>query len=403
MAGLRQLRRAESPFVARRARGGRPRRDLGRPAGGGARRPHRVHGRRQAAAPALAGHRGRGVGRRSRGRGARTRRTTPPGRDHGVAAGAARPGSAGAAGRRFCAGRARWRRQGRAPRPAPPGVVDRPGRQPRPRRSTAAALGADAEAADARRLTARQPTASATGGRLRRRHRRRQAPPAGAPAPTRLPAEESLPPPTSAVSSERPRAAAATAAAAPTPPPAAAEGPAATPPQPAEPPHSRAQTAGARASRRPREPVEARRLEQHFVYNSLNAIASLIRTDPARARELLVGFADLSRATDRPADAPSTLGHELAVVRDYLALEQARFGKRLRVEIDVDRALHDRPRRAPARARRRARRRAARHRAPRPGRCALRDRPTRRRRVRRHRDGRRGEPRVLALTTHVTV
>lgn len=89
----------------------------------------------------------------------------------------------------------------------------------------------------------------------------------------------------------------------------------------------------------PAEPVEARRLEQHFVYNSLNAIASLIRTDPARARELLVGFADLSRATDRPADAPSTLGHEVAVVRDYLALEQARFGKRLRVEIDVDRAF----------------------------------------------------------------
>ena len=87
------------------------------------------------------------------------------------------------------------------------------------------------------------------------------------------------------------------------------------------------------------EPLEARRLEQHFVYNSLNAIASLIRTDPSRARELLVGFADLSRATDRPADTPSTLGHELAVVRDYLALEQARFGKRLRVEIDVDRAL----------------------------------------------------------------
>jgi bifunctional non-homologous end joining protein LigD len=86
-------------------------------------------------------------------------------------------------------------------------------------------------------------------------------------------------------------------------------------------------------------PVEARRLEQHFVYNSLNAIASLIRTDPSRARELLVGFADLSRATDRPADTPSTLGHELAVVRDYLALEQARFGKRLRVEIDVDPAF----------------------------------------------------------------
>jgi hypothetical protein len=90
-------------------------------------------------------------------------------------------------------------------------------------------------------------------------------------------------------------------------------------------------------------PVEARRLEQHFVYNSLNAIASLIRTDPARARELLVGFADLSRATDRPAGTPSSLGHELATVGDYLALEQARFGKRLQVEIAVDPALHATP------------------------------------------------------------
>ncbi len=93
----------------------------------------------------------------------------------------------------------------------------------------------------------------------------------------------------------------------------------------------------------PAAEVADRRLEQHFVYNSLNAIASLIRTDPMRARELLVGFADLSRATDRPAGTPSTLGDELSSVRDYLALEQARFGKRLRVEIAVDPALHGSP------------------------------------------------------------
>jgi bifunctional non-homologous end joining protein LigD len=93
----------------------------------------------------------------------------------------------------------------------------------------------------------------------------------------------------------------------------------------------------------PAAAVADRRLEQHFVYNSLNAIASLIRTDPMRARELLVGFADLSRATDRPAGTASTLGDELSSVRDYLALEQARFGKRLRVEIAVDPALHGAP------------------------------------------------------------
>ena len=84
------------------------------------------------------------------------------------------------------------------------------------------------------------------------------------------------------------------------------------------------------------EPVPARRLEQHFVYNALNTIAALIRTDPGRARELLFGFADLSRAADQPGDATSTLDQELDAVRGYLQLEQARFGRRLRVELDLD-------------------------------------------------------------------
>lgn len=90
----------------------------------------------------------------------------------------------------------------------------------------------------------------------------------------------------------------------------------------------------------PPVPESGRRLEQHFVYNSLNTIAALIRTDPARARELLFGFADLSRAADQPGDARSPLGRELEAVRGYLGLEQARFGARLRVEIDVPEALH---------------------------------------------------------------
>jgi hypothetical protein len=99
----------------------------------------------------------------------------------------------------------------------------------------------------------------------------------------------------------------------------------------------------------PQPRTEARRLEQHFVYNSLNTIASLVRTDPTRARELLLGFADLTRATDQalssaePAGATSTLGAELATVQHYLQLEQARFGKRLRSSVDVDPALHPLP------------------------------------------------------------
>jgi hypothetical protein len=79
--------------------------------------------------------------------------------------------------------------------------------------------------------------------------------------------------------------------------------------------------------------VEARRLEQHFFYNALNTIGSLIRTDPARARDLLDDFAGLSRAADRTG--PSTLGRELEAVHEYLRLEQARFGRRLQVAVDV--------------------------------------------------------------------
>ena len=65
------------------------------------------------------------------------------------------------------------------------------------------------------------------------------------------------------------------------------------------------------ATRAVARPVEARRLEQHFVYNALNTIAALMRTDPGRARELLLGFADLNRAADRPEGTPGTLGDEL--------------------------------------------------------------------------------------------
>jgi hypothetical protein len=87
----------------------------------------------------------------------------------------------------------------------------------------------------------------------------------------------------------------------------------------------------------PAEAVEQRRLEQHFVYNSLNTVASLIRTDPGRARELLIGFADLSRAADGPPT--TTLGRELEAVRAYLELERARFGARLEVAVQVDDGL----------------------------------------------------------------
>jgi len=76
-------------------------------------------------------------------------------------------------------------------------------------------------------------------------------------------------------------------------------------------------------------------MEPHFVFNALNTIASLVRTDPDRARSLVLAFADYVRTKlSRPADFV-TLDEELTHVRSYLALEQARFGDQLEVTIDA--------------------------------------------------------------------
>jgi two-component system LytT family sensor kinase len=76
-------------------------------------------------------------------------------------------------------------------------------------------------------------------------------------------------------------------------------------------------------------------ISPHFIYNSLAAIASFVRTDPERARELLLEFADFTRYALRRGGAFTTLAEELRNVERYLALEQARFGERLRISLLV--------------------------------------------------------------------
>ena len=71
-------------------------------------------------------------------------------------------------------------------------------------------------------------------------------------------------------------------------------------------------------------------ISPHFIYNSLSAIASFVRTDPDRARELLLEFADFTRYSFRRHGEFTTLAEELRSVERYLLLEQARFGDRLR-------------------------------------------------------------------------
>ncbi|MBC7633682.1 histidine kinase [Aeromicrobium sp.] len=72
-------------------------------------------------------------------------------------------------------------------------------------------------------------------------------------------------------------------------------------------------------------------ISPHFIYNSLGAIASFIRTDPERARDLLLEFADFTRYSFREHGEFTTLAEELRSIERYLVLEKARFGDRLRV------------------------------------------------------------------------
>lgn len=76
-------------------------------------------------------------------------------------------------------------------------------------------------------------------------------------------------------------------------------------------------------------------ISPHFIYNSLNAIASFVRTDPDRARELLLEFADFTRYSFRAHGEFTTLSEELRSIERYLLLEQARFGDRLRVTLRI--------------------------------------------------------------------
>lgn len=76
-------------------------------------------------------------------------------------------------------------------------------------------------------------------------------------------------------------------------------------------------------------------ISPHFIYNSLTAVASFIRTDPERARELLLEFADFSRYSLRRGGEFTTLAEELRNTERYLVLEQARFGPRLLVSLRV--------------------------------------------------------------------
>jgi two-component system LytT family sensor kinase len=76
-------------------------------------------------------------------------------------------------------------------------------------------------------------------------------------------------------------------------------------------------------------------ISPHFIYNSLTTIASFVRTDPERARELLLEFADFTRYSFRRHGDFTTLAEELHSIDRYLLLERARFGDALHVTLRI--------------------------------------------------------------------
>jgi two-component system sensor histidine kinase AlgZ len=77
------------------------------------------------------------------------------------------------------------------------------------------------------------------------------------------------------------------------------------------------------------------RIRPHFLFNSMNTIAALTRSDPKRAEEAVEDLADLFRATLRDSHSPLRLKEELELSRIYQRIEVLRLGDRLGVTWDV--------------------------------------------------------------------
>jgi len=77
-------------------------------------------------------------------------------------------------------------------------------------------------------------------------------------------------------------------------------------------------------------------INPHFLFNTLNSVASLIRTDQDRARLLIFKLSTILRRLLRKHDNFSPLRDELGLMDDYLSIEVVRFGEKLRIVKEID-------------------------------------------------------------------
>jgi two-component system sensor histidine kinase LytS len=76
-------------------------------------------------------------------------------------------------------------------------------------------------------------------------------------------------------------------------------------------------------------------IEPHFLFNSLNTITSFCRTNPGKARELLIDLSSYLRKSLKNHKDFVTVADELQQIKSYLAIEKARFEERIKVSIDM--------------------------------------------------------------------
>ncbi|MEQ1883428.1 MAG: sensor histidine kinase [Bryobacteraceae bacterium] len=86
----------------------------------------------------------------------------------------------------------------------------------------------------------------------------------------------------------------------------------------------------------------SRQINPHFLFNTLNSIASLIRLDPEQARQVIYKLSKILRRLLRQQENLTTLREELSFIDDYLAIEMVRFGDKLHFVKDIDPETLDR-------------------------------------------------------------
>ena len=82
----------------------------------------------------------------------------------------------------------------------------------------------------------------------------------------------------------------------------------------------------------------SRQINPHFLFNTLNSVSSLIRTNPDQARNMVYRLSHILRRLLKKQEHFVPLREEIGFIDDYLAIEKVRFGDKLRVEKEIDEA-----------------------------------------------------------------